>query len=75
MKNSFIAQKQQEIEKNLLLKYEPKQITYFNENIQQTISIMKVFHGIQDEGYINGLIRPYMLAHPELIDYIMQQKS
>lgn len=73
--SSFIAEKQAQIQKKLSQTYTPEQISYFNNHIEETKSILKTFYGIQDDGYLNGLIWPYMMAHPELIEYITQQKS
>lgn len=73
-KDSFIEQKQQQIQENLLLSYTPEQVSYFNEHINKTKEIIRTFYGIKDDGYINGLIRPYMMANPDLVDYIMKQK-
>ncbi len=73
-KNTFLQEKQQTIEKELLLNYNKDQIDYFNKHIEETKQMLKTFYGIQDEGYINGLLRPYMISNPELVDYIMQEE-
>ena len=73
-KNTFLEQKQQKIQEELLLTYTKEQRDYFNHHIQESKSILKTFYWVQDEGYINGLIWPYMMSHPEFTDHIIQQQ-
>lgn len=73
-KTYFLEQKQQKIQKELSQTYTQEQISYFNNNIEETKKILKTFYGIQDDGYLNGLIWPYIMANPDLVEYIMQQK-
>ena len=72
-KECFLEQKQKQIKDNLLASYAPNKVEYFNEQIDKSIKIIKTFYGIQDDSYVQGLVRPYMNAHPELTKYIMQQ--
>lgn len=74
-KTYFLEQKQQKIQKELSQIYTPEQIAYFNDHIEETKKILKTFYGIQDDGYLDWLIRPYMKDNPKLVEYIMGQKG
>gem|GEM_PF-4475696 len=73
-KDTFLREKQEQIHKNLAKTYDANQIAYFDKTIQETSVILKTFYGIQDDGYINGLIRPYIISHDDLASNIMKNK-